>query len=436
VGYYTLKYIVADLYGNVSDTAYRTVQVEINQTGPTVTLNGSDTVRLDVFTGYTEQGATAQSNTGLDLTTLIVQTGTVDTTQLGTYVISYSITDQFNFTSVAKRWVIVQDTIKPTINSQAGTATFNHQVGTPYLDPIVVSDNYWQNIQPTRAGVINPNVPGSYNLQYNAVDGSGNIAATFFATVVVKDLIPPTVTLIGANPLIVDVFTTFNDPGVNTSDNYYPNVTTVRTGVPTMTTLGSYTVTYTVTDGAGNTTVVTRQVNVVDRVAPEIQLLGRNPLPLPRYSTLVDPGVKLNDNYYSDAVLRTLLVANSSSVITDIPGYYFITYDVTDPSGNVAETVQRLIQVVESTTGIEDVNHNLNFSVYPNPTNGDLSVSSINGKTMKQIKVMDVLGNIVYNEMVNSNEVTIDITSGSAGVYLMFIEDEDGVVYRTKLVKE
>jgi PKD repeat protein len=49
VGYYTLKYIVADLYGNVSDTAYRTVQVEINQTGPSVTLNGDDTVYIDVF---------------------------------------------------------------------------------------------------------------------------------------------------------------------------------------------------------------------------------------------------------------------------------------------------------------------------------------------------------------------------------------------------
>ena len=47
---------------------------------------------LDVFTGYTELGATAFSNAGLDITSLIVKTGTVDTTTLGTYVINYSIT--------------------------------------------------------------------------------------------------------------------------------------------------------------------------------------------------------------------------------------------------------------------------------------------------------------------------------------------------------
>ncbi|WP_222598800.1 hypothetical protein, partial [Klebsiella sp. Kps] len=77
VGYYTLKYIVADLYGNVSDTVFRTVQVEVNQTGPTVTLNGSDSVYVDVNTGYTELGATAVSNTGVDLTSLIVKSGVV-----------------------------------------------------------------------------------------------------------------------------------------------------------------------------------------------------------------------------------------------------------------------------------------------------------------------------------------------------------------------
>jgi hypothetical protein len=169
----------------------------------------------------------------------------------------------------------------------------------------VVSDNYWKGITATRTGVINPNVPGSYNLQYNAQDGSGNIAATFFATVVVKDLIPPTVTVLGANPMIVDVFTTFNDPGVSDTDNYYPNVTTIRTGVPTMTTIGTFTVTYTVTDGAGNSTVVTRTVQVVDRkVCTEIQILGLNPVIHHRYTPYVDPGVKLVDNYYSDATLR------------------------------------------------------------------------------------------------------------------------------------
>jgi PKD repeat protein len=436
VGYYTLKYIVADLYGNTSDTAYRTVQVEINQTGPTVLLNGDDSVYVDVYTGYTEMGATAQSNTGVNLTSLIVKTGTVDTSVLGTYVVKYSITDQFNFTAVAKRWVFVQDTIKPTINSKAGTTTFNHQVGVQYLDPIVVSDNYWNNIIAKRTGVINPNVPGSYNLQYNAVDGSGNVAATYHAVVVVKDLIAPQVVVLGENPLTVDVFTTFNDPGVDVSDNYYPNVTMVRTGVPTMTTLGTYTVTYTVTDGAGNSTIVTRTVNVVDRTAPTIQLLGSNPLKVPRFSKQIeDPGVKLLDNYYSDAVLRGNLVTNTSGVDLTIPGYYFITYNLVDPSGNTAHPMKRLVEVVESTTGINELTNDQNILVYPNPSNGIFVINSTKNDIMN-VRVMNVLGKVVFEKEVHQSGISVDISEMGKGVYLLLIENESGELSSRKLVIE
>ncbi len=424
VGYYTLKYIVADLYGNTSDTAYRTVQVEINQTGPVVTLNGDDSIYMDVFTGYTELGATAQSNTGVNLTSLIVKTGTVDTSVLGTYVINYSITDQFNFTAVAKRWVFVQDTMKPTISSKAGTPTFNHQVGVQYLDPILVSDNYWKNIVATRTGVINPNVPGSYNLQYNAVDGSGNVAATYYAVVVVKDLIAPKVDLLGANPLTVDVFTTFNDPGIEASDNYYPNVTTVRTGLPNMTTLGTFTVTYTVTDGAGNSTVVTRTVNVVDRTAPEIQVLGKNPLRHNRFTPYEDPGVKLVDNYYSDAALRGLLVTDLSGLNIDIPGLYFVTYSVTDPSGNVSRGAQRLVEVVEF-TGLGDDLSKTSISIFPNPGNGLFTVTS--ESAINSVKVMDILGKVVYDQQSMSKTKTeLDLTRFEKGIYFIRLETEDG----------
>jgi PKD repeat protein len=436
VGYYTLKYIVADLYGNVSDTVYRTVQVEINQTGPTVTLNGNDTVHIDVFSGYIDLGATAKSNTGLDYTALIIQKGSVDTAVLGTYVLTYEITDQFNFKATAKRWVIVQDTIKPTINSKAGTQVFNHQVKLPYNDPIVVSDNYWTGITATRTGIINPNVPGSYNLQYNALDGSGNIAATFYATVVVKDLIPPTVTLLGADPMIVDVFTTFNDPGVSDTDNYYPNVTTIRTGVPTMTTIGTYTVTYTVTDGAGNSTVVTRTVRVVDRRAPEIQLLGSNPLVVARFSKLEDPGVKLVDNYYADAVLRTLLVTNTTAVDMSVPGYYFIKYTLTDPSGNTAYPEKRLVEVVESTTGVNELNANNTIAIYPNPNNGVFTISTSNSVKIKQVKILDVLGKVVMENQVLQTNATVDMLDFGKGIYIVLIEDVNGNNSTSKIVVE
>jgi hypothetical protein len=279
--------------------------------------------------------------------------------------------------------------------------------------------------------VINPNVPGSYNLQYKAVDGSGNMAATFFATVVVKDLVPPTVTLLGANPLIVDVFTTFNDPGVTTSDNYYPNVTQVRTGVPTMNTLGTYTITYTVTDGAGNSTVVTRTVNVVDREKPEIIVLGKNPYTHTRFTPYIDPGVKLNDNYYSDAVLNGLLMTNISSLDVNIPGLYFIDYSVTDPSGNVATTVQRLVRVVE-VTGISELDENHSIAVYPNPSSGAFTISNTLNTQLKEIKIVDVLGKVVLSKMVSNTSEMIQLNV-QAGIYQLIIEDNSGTISYKKI---
>jgi len=437
VGYYILKYIVRDLYGNVSDTVSRTVQVEINQTGPTLVLNGASTMNIEVFSAFTDPGAIATSNTGSDLSPLIQKTGAVNMNVLGTYYITYKITDQFGFSATKTRTVIVGDMTPPVIATNAGTPTITHQVGTPYLDPVTVTDNYWTNITAVRSGVINPNIPGTYNLEYNAVDGSGNAAAAYAVTVVVKDLVAPTVTLNGSNPMIVDVYTTFNDPGVTVSDNYYPNTTTTRTGLPKMNELGTDTLTYTVKDGAGNTTVVKRLVVKVDRTAPEIELLGANPLVLHRFTAYTDPGVKLKDNFYTDAQMRGAAYFSQDESQLDMtrPGYYFVTYNLTDPSGNKAEPQQRLIQVVNF-TGVDEINANSNVAVYPNPSQGRFAVGTKNGSNITSVKVMDLLGKVVFTQALDADQAQLDLTTMGKGMYMILVEDSQHNSYSGKIIIE
>jgi PKD repeat protein len=434
VGYYELKYIVADLYGNVSDTAYRTVQVEINQTGPTVQLNGPDTIKVDVNTGYSDQGATAHTNTGEDISSLMSVTGVVDTTRLGTYIMSYSSTDQFGFTDTAYRWVIVQDTIKPVITSKAGSPLFTHQVNAPYLDPINVTDNYWKNIKPVRSGPINPEVRGTYNLQYNATDSSGNAASTYFATVEVKDLIPPTVTLEGENPMTVDVFTQFNDPGVTAKDNYFVNVTTVRTGLPTMTTLGPTTIIYTCTDGDKNSTVVTRVVNVVDRIAPEITLSGLDPVTHPRFKPYTDAGVTLKDNFYSQAAMQSRLTVDQSGLDVTRPGLYYVVYNLTDPSGNKAQTVKRLVKVEEDFTGISEASKDKNISIYPNPSNGIFNITSTGNSNISRLRVVDIVGKVILELTVKTKTSQLDLSTFHKGVYFVEYQNEEGAWQTQKIM--
>ena len=58
-----------------------------------ITLLGKDPVNIEVGTTYTDDGATSTDNYDGDITSSIVVTGTVDTDTLGTYVLSYNVSD-------------------------------------------------------------------------------------------------------------------------------------------------------------------------------------------------------------------------------------------------------------------------------------------------------------------------------------------------------
>ena len=71
------------------------------------------------------------------------------------------------------------------------------------------------------------------------------------------------------------------------------------------------------------------------------------------------------------------------------------------------------------------------FSVYPNPTTGVLTVQS---KTaIVQIEIHSLLGQLVLS---NTNQNTIDISSVSQGVYFIKVMDENGDFGAQKVVKE
>lgn len=95
-------------------------------------------------------------------------------------------------------------------------------------------------------------------IEANQVSGYGFYRITY------KDTTPPTILLNGTDTIVVHKGSVFTDPGATASDNEDGDITSsiVVTGVVDTGTLGTYTITYTVTDAAGNTATVTRTVIV------------------------------------------------------------------------------------------------------------------------------------------------------------------------------
>lgn len=183
-GVYYLKYNVKDSSGNAADEKVRTVKVTKDVTKPVITLTGGDTVYVEVHTAYNEPGATATDLKDGNITSKIVIVGTVDTSTLGSYTITYQVTDNAGNVSVKYRKVIVRDTTKPVI-TLLGSAIINiERSTTPWVDPgTTVTDNYDKGLSATRTGTVLNNVIGQYVLLYDVTDNSGNKAVTVQRTV-------------------------------------------------------------------------------------------------------------------------------------------------------------------------------------------------------------------------------------------------------------
>ena len=100
-------------------------------------------------------------------------------------------------------------------------------------------------------------------------------------------------------------------------------------------TVGTYTVTYDVTDTAGNAAEQkTRTVRVIDTGKPIITLTGDNPQTIEFGEGYTELNATATDLVDDDIELTRRIVIAGDEVITDRVGEYQVTYDVTDTAGN------------------------------------------------------------------------------------------------------
>lgn len=432
-GVYVVTYNVQDGSGVPAPQRVRFVFVVADLTKPVITLNGSSTVTHEAGTPYVDAGATATDNPGSkNVDNLIVVKNNVDVTKLGTYTVEYKVTDAYGNTATEIRTVEVKDTKAPVINIVGGDP-MTIQVGSVFADPTTATDAF-EGMVPVQvtSGAVNTSVfGGQFKVTYTAVDASGNVATPVTRTFNVTDMVPPVIaSLSGTQYMVVDVNDlTFVEPPVTATDNYFPAVNVTRNaGGFDISKLGTYNVTYTATDAAGNVATWVRTIKVVDRQRPVVL---SEPVNMMRW-TAFNPkaGVSAYDNYYapSDFINETngcRIAIISNNVNPNAEGIYQVIYQAVDGSGNVSDPSMRIVNVTANTTGIADVFAN-SINVYPNPNSGRFDVefaSSVEPGTT--ITIMNIAGQTVKqftaNDMVNG-KLTVDLDNAAAGVYFVQVQ--------------
>lgn len=434
--------VATDGAGNVSERT-RVVNSGKDVTKPIISMIGSSPIFVEVKSTYTDSGATASDFYFGNFTPFIVSNSNVNINKVGTYTVTYDVTDSSgNAATTVTRTVNVRDTQKPVITLSTPDTIYINVFSVFNAPTVTVTDNYYNGLSySVSGGPVNTNIIGTYVLNYNATDSSGNVANTKKLTVIVQDTKAPTVFL-ATGDLTIDVntLTTVPEPGYIIYDNYYAtgtltvgvNYSTVKLNI-----VGDYAVRYYVSDPSGNIdSSKVRIYHVIDRISPVITLNGSGFITWTRWKAYVDPGNTVTDNYYTGLVCTP----DISKVNVYVPGIYEVIFNITDGSGNIAVSKKRLVEVTAEANGINgNVANNL-ISVYPNPTHGIVNIDlNITEASNANVVIYDANGKVVYsNSSVTplNHNLQVDLNNETAGMYFIKVVTNNSSVSKSFTIQK
>ena len=183
---------------------------------------------------------------------------------------------------------------------------------------------------------------------------------------------------------------------------------------------GSYDVA--VTDACGTTDDESVFIDVADETAPDAVCVAELNVDVsggPVTITMQDVDNGSTDN----CVISSMTLSQEEFTMADL-GSNTVTLTIYDPQTNQSQCTTTVI--VSSVTGIENRLSDNAVEIYPNPSEGvvNITVDSNELGEKAKIQVIDNLGRTVYTENVTSDQIRLDLTSVSSGVYLIRLELE------------
>ena len=248
------------------------LSVLIHAQNPTITLNGSATVSVNYGDYFREQGASAQDDTDGDISDNIVIQNDIDLKTLGSYTVTYSVTNSNQLTTTITRTVNVVDEISPNFLLSGEDDAYIYPANLNFSFDYKALDNYDGDItsQVTyhighTTGEQAPQNPGDVRVDtLKVTDSNGNFAQKLL-NLELRENPAPDIVLSGDQDYNLAVGETFVDPGYTAIDildgNISANVVVDNSSLNTNIE-GEYPITYTVTNSSGVSYTRTRFVNV------------------------------------------------------------------------------------------------------------------------------------------------------------------------------
>lgn len=273
---------------------------------PNITIIGDEVLELSYHDNYIEQGATVKL-LKRNLTSKLKITGSVDTSKVGKYTITYKVNYGI-FKIKNTRKVLVVDRVKPTIEL-TGEKEVNICPNKDFIElGYTAYDEYDGDI--TSKVKIDKKED---RIIYTVEDSSKNkYSITRKINKIDKE--KPEITLKGNSTIYLSLEDKYQEPGYEALDNCSGDITSKVevSGEVKEKTEGIYTLTYQVEDDSGNKTHITREVRVFKKTDPNSGVIKNGAI----YLTFDDgpsatTTAKILDVLKEEGVKATFFVTNN-----------------------------------------------------------------------------------------------------------------------------
>jgi hypothetical protein len=273
---------------------------------------------------------------------------------------------------------------------------------------------------------------GTTTNTFSATNAFGTVTCSFTVTVV--DTTSPTITCPG-NTTSCDTIVNGIAPTATTDNCVGEYVTYTLTGATAGSgvddasgstfNVGTTTVQYTVTDSAGNNDSCSFDVLV--HPATAVSIVAFNPDTICLTDALFDlpVGAPVGGTYSGPSVVDTTFNPNTAGT-----GAHYVVYTITD-ANNCTFSDSTMI-VVDGCVSIDENNSLSSVDIYPNPTNGLITIDLGSSNDAINFTISTIEGRIVNQASnVTSNQMTVNLSNESKGIYFLKIENNtSSMVYK------